>query len=129
MRHELHRILESTDLWDQRVGVLQITDAIGGQVRVRILVSALDAGKLFDLRCLVREQLIDWLHKTSPQSIPRSRVQLIEAEPELRTSRGGAGAADESALFSGDESGRGQQFTGPVNTVPVNTVPVNTAQL
>ncbi|HEU4807669.1 MAG TPA: mechanosensitive ion channel domain-containing protein, partial [Homoserinimonas sp.] len=118
MRHELHSILKSTDLWDQRVAVLQITDAVGGLVRVRILVSALDAGKLFDLRCLVREQLIDWLHQTSPQSIPRTRVQLIDAEPALRRGRGADGSAGESALFTGEESGRGEQFTGPIETVP-----------
>jgi small-conductance mechanosensitive channel len=120
MRLELHRVLEATELWDQRVGVLQVTDAVGGMVRVRILVSALDAGKLFDLRCLVREELINWLHETSPQSIPRSRVQLVEAEPELRRARGRRtdGSAGESALFSGDEAGRGEQFTGPIETVP-----------
>lgn len=121
MREELHRVLESTDLWDERVGVLQITDAVRGLVRVRILVSALDAGKLFDLRCLVREQLISWLHDTSPQSIPRSRVQLVEAEPELN--RGHDATADQSALFSGEESDRGEHFTGPIGTVPDDIVP------
>lgn len=85
-------------------------------------------GKLFDVRCLGREQLIDWLHQAGPQSIPRCRVQLIEAEPELRPARGDFGAADESALFSGDESGRGQQFTGPVSTLPsIGAVPSITA--
>jgi small-conductance mechanosensitive channel len=116
MRQELDRVLEATELWDQRVGVLQITDAVGGLVRVRVLVSALDAGKLFDLRCLVREQLIDWLHNTSPQSIPRSRIQLVEAEPALR--RGARDSAGQSALFSGDEADRGRHFTGPIGTVP-----------
>ncbi|MCU1419726.1 MAG: mechanosensitive ion channel protein MscS [Homoserinimonas sp.] len=120
MREELHRILETTDLWDGRVGVLQITDAVGGFVRVRVLVSAGDAGKLFDLRCLVREQLISWLHGSSPQAIPRTRVQLVEAEPEARAGKADMDTAEESALFSGDEAAevRGGQFTGPINTIP-----------
>ena len=35
MREELRRLVESTDLWDGRVCVLQVTDAIGGMVRLR----------------------------------------------------------------------------------------------
>ncbi|MFF1876233.1 mechanosensitive ion channel family protein, partial [Kitasatospora herbaricolor] len=59
MRSELNRVLASTDLWDGRTGVLQVTDAVAGFVRVRVLVTARDAPTLFDLRCLVRERLID----------------------------------------------------------------------
>ncbi|EUA93925.1 putative mscS Mechanosensitive ion channel [Mycobacterium ulcerans str. Harvey] len=40
MRAELQRQLAGSELWDQRVGALQVTDAVGGHVRVRILVSA-----------------------------------------------------------------------------------------
>ena len=43
MREELRRLVESTELWDGRVCVLQVTEAIGGMVRVRALVSAADA--------------------------------------------------------------------------------------
>jgi small-conductance mechanosensitive channel len=43
MRDELRRIVEQTDLWDRRVSVLQVTDAVNGFVRVRALVSAADA--------------------------------------------------------------------------------------
>lgn len=43
MRRELDRLLRSDELWDGRVGVLQVTDAVGGFVRVRMLVSAASA--------------------------------------------------------------------------------------
>ena len=46
MRAELKRVLATTDLWDERVGILQITDATAGFVRVRILVSAGDSASL-----------------------------------------------------------------------------------
>ena len=55
MRAELDRLLADSELWDGRRGVLQVTDAVGGVVRVRTLVSAPNAGALFDLRCAVRE--------------------------------------------------------------------------
>ncbi|GHG54583.1 hypothetical protein GCM10011331_20490 [Flavimobilis marinus] len=74
MRAELKRLLEETSLWDQRVGILQVTEATGGFVRVRALASAADAGTLFDLRCYLREGLLGWLQREAPQGMPRTRV-------------------------------------------------------
>lgn len=76
MRVELDRLLRGTELWDARSGVLQVVDAVGGVVRVRALVSAADAGSLFDLRCLVREHLVRWVQDRS--SAPRQRVELTQ---------------------------------------------------
>jgi hypothetical protein len=116
MRAELDRILDRTALWDGRVKVLQITDAIGGFVHVRVLVSAVDAGSLFDLRCLVREDLIAWLHEKSPQSIPRTRVQHVDEEPRSAFSTSTSGA---SGLFTGEhaDAGRAALFTSSIPVV------------
>ncbi|MFC8193640.1 mechanosensitive ion channel family protein, partial [Cellulomonas sp. NPDC057328] len=73
MRAELTRLLSVTDLWDGRVGILQVTDAVGGVVRLRALASAVDAPTLFDLRCYVREGLVAWLQREAPQGLPRTR--------------------------------------------------------
>lgn len=81
MRAELKRLLEASPLWDHRVGILQVTDATGGYVRVRALASAADAGTLFDLRCYIREGLVDWLHRVAPQGVPRTR--LMRAAPDV----------------------------------------------
>lgn len=75
MRGELTRLLEVSDLWDHRVGVLQVTAATGGLVQVRALASAVDATTLFDLRCYVREGLVDWLQREQPQALPRTRIE------------------------------------------------------
>ena len=85
MREELHRILESTELWDGRVSVLQVTDAVGGFVRVRALVSAADAPTDWDLRCLVRERLVAWLQESAPQALPHTRVDLSTQRRPDRT--------------------------------------------
>ena len=77
MRAELERVLTGTDLWDERSHVLQVTDAVGGLVRVRVLVSAVDAGTLFDLRCLVRERLVAWLQTQDEAGLPRQRMELV----------------------------------------------------
>ncbi len=76
MRLELERLLPLTDLWDGRTQVLQVTDAVGGFARVRVLVSAADASLLFDLRCHVREELVRWLRTDDPAGLPRQRLTV-----------------------------------------------------
>ena len=73
MRAELDRLLAESELWDGRRGVLQVTDAVGGVVRVRIVVSAPNAGALFDLRCAVREGMVDWVQHR--QVLPTQRIE------------------------------------------------------
>ncbi|MCU1509653.1 MAG: mechanosensitive ion channel family protein [Glaciihabitans sp.] len=78
MRTQLDDILSRTKLWDGRTAVLQVTDAVAGYVRVRVLVTASDAPTLFDLRCYVREAVVEWLHEQEPGGIPRARIQLMD---------------------------------------------------
>ena len=77
MRTELKKVLADTPLWDNRVGVLQITDATAGFVRVRILVSAADSASLFDLRCLIREELVVFLQQNHPTALPHVRLESL----------------------------------------------------
>jgi small-conductance mechanosensitive channel len=77
MRHELDRLLRASDLWDRRAQVLQVTDAVAGVVRVRALMTASDAGKLFDLRCEVREGLVSWVRARHGGGVPRQRLELL----------------------------------------------------
>jgi len=113
MREKLVEVVENTTLWDGRTQVLQITDATGGVVRVRVLVSAADAGDLFDLRCLVREELVAWVNDSNPTGLPRERVQMLDdqglraAAPTARPRReheglfsGSAGAEERGAMFT-----------------------------
>lgn len=76
IRTELKRILQETELWNGKVANVQVTDATEQSVQLRVLVSAQDAGTAWDLRCLVREQLIAFLQEHYPQSLPRARMEL-----------------------------------------------------
>jgi small-conductance mechanosensitive channel len=80
MRAELDRLLANSELWDGRKGVLQVTDAVGGVVRVRIVVSAPNAGALFDLRCAVREGMVNWVN--SRRVLPIQRLENADFTPE-----------------------------------------------
>jgi small-conductance mechanosensitive channel len=61
-RDELTRICTESKLWDKRVCRLQVTDASDKAMKLRMLVSADNAGNLFDLRCEVREKMIAFLN-------------------------------------------------------------------
>ena len=41
----------------------------------RLALTAADAGKAWDLRCHVREQLVTWIRETYPQALPRARME------------------------------------------------------
>jgi small-conductance mechanosensitive channel len=84
LRAELSRILNASPLWDKKVQVLQITDTKERTIEVRALMSARDAGTAFDLRCEVREKLIDFLQRNYPQSLPRVRADMPQLEHAKR---------------------------------------------
>ncbi len=81
IRQELHRILETTDLWDRKVWGLQVTNASEHTMELRALMSASDSPKAWDLRCLVREKLITFIQQKHPNSLPKTRMEM-----ELRDS-------------------------------------------
>lgn len=84
MRTELNRALQETDLWDGRTGVLQVSDATGGRVRVAALVSAKDSSTLTDLRNYLRERLVVWVQEQAPLSIPYQRTIVSSYEERSR---------------------------------------------
>jgi small-conductance mechanosensitive channel len=76
LRQELQKIVAETPLWDRRVAKMQVTNATDKTMELRVLVSAEDAPKAWDLRCLVREKLISFLQRQHPESLPHVRVEL-----------------------------------------------------
>ena len=73
IRTEARRIVESSPDWDRRVFAVQVTDATERTMQLRVLVSARNAGKAFDLRCTVREGLIAFLARDYPGCLPVTR--------------------------------------------------------
>jgi small-conductance mechanosensitive channel len=113
MRAELDRLLAESDLWDGRRGVLQVTDAVGGVVRVRIVVSAPNAGALFDLRCAVREGMVNWVQHN--RVLPTQRIEAAETSTDVEPRRNdGDGETKRvgASLFSGspEAEARGRAF-------------------
>jgi small-conductance mechanosensitive channel len=84
LREALHSILEASGMWDGRVWGLVVTDTTDRAVELRALMSAPSGPAAWDLRCHVREKLLDFLQTNYPQCLPRSRV-LVDGseEPDL----------------------------------------------
>ena len=76
LRSELNRILKKDKLWDGEVGIIQVTETTQTCVELRVLVSARNSPEAFDLRCHVREKLIDYLQKNYPESLPVTRAEV-----------------------------------------------------
>ena len=76
VRVELTTILTASAYWDGKVNVLQVTDAKEHTVEIRALASAADASSAWDLRCEIREKLLQFLQRNYPESLPRVRASL-----------------------------------------------------
>jgi hypothetical protein len=80
LRAELQRLCKQAPQWDGRVCVLQVTDANERAMQLRVLVSSVDSGTGWDLRCLVREGLIAFVQANYPQHLPLRRTEFHQAE-------------------------------------------------
>jgi len=77
VREELGRIVKnSSNLWDGKVCVLQVTNTSERTVELRALVSAADASAAWSLRCEVREKLVDFIQKNYPEALPKLRAEM-----------------------------------------------------
>jgi small-conductance mechanosensitive channel len=95
VREELHRLLESSSLWDKKVWGLQVTNASEHTLELRALMSAPNGPVAFNLRCYVREKLIAFLQERYPQSLPRMRAEISGFQrSDLRRSDGNGSQAN-----------------------------------
>lgn len=76
LRTEFERLLTTTQLWDKRVKVIQVTDAKTNCIEIRVLVSARNSSQAFDLRCYIRENLVKFIKDNYPESLPLNRVVM-----------------------------------------------------
>jgi small-conductance mechanosensitive channel len=80
IRRAGEKIAAASPLWDKRVYAAQVTDWKNETVEIRILVSADTAGHLFDLRCEVREKILNYLQQRNPQAFPHVRTTFFPAD-------------------------------------------------
>ena len=75
-RAAVRQMVESSKLWDRRFWNLQVSDATERTMQLRVLVTAADSTKAWDLRCEIREKLIAYVRQHHPQSLPQLRASF-----------------------------------------------------
>jgi small-conductance mechanosensitive channel len=94
VRDAVQRIVAGSPLWDKRFWNVQVTESTDRAMQIRVLATASDSSKTWDLRCDIREKLIGNIQKHYPRSLPRLRTDMSrpssgaarpECMPPIRT--------------------------------------------
>ena len=78
LRAELRKIVSQSPLWDKHVCGLQVTNLTERTMELRCLVSSVGSAENFDLRCVVREKMIEFLQANYPDALPTLRLEMRE---------------------------------------------------
>jgi small-conductance mechanosensitive channel len=81
IREKYFEIVEQSKLWDGKVRNLQVTNTTERTMELRVLMSAKDASAAWDLRCEVREKLIDFIQQNYPDALPKVRGEILGNKP------------------------------------------------
>ena len=77
IRKKAREIVEDSGLWDKQVFSVQVTDMKENALEIRVLVSAADSSRCWDLRCEVREKLIEFIRTEYPGTLPQHRPAAL----------------------------------------------------
>jgi small-conductance mechanosensitive channel len=95
LRARFEEIVRASSLWDRKVVKLQVTDAKENVVEVRGLVSAATPDILFELRCEVREKMLDYLRAEFPDALHRLGIEFSPEQAEHIRSVSGPSPGDQ----------------------------------
>ena len=84
LRKHFEAIVRASRLWDGRVIALQVTDLKESTMEIRMLASASNSGRAFELRCEIREKMITFVQQRYPDALPRVRTDLSDQRAEAR---------------------------------------------
>ena len=101
MRKKLDEFVRASKSWDRKTALIQVTGSERNTIEVRALVSAANSGANWDLRCEVREKMIEYLREHHPHCLPRVRQEQyrLEAPPQEN------GADRDAERMGGEEGG------------------------
>jgi len=83
LRARLEELVKGNARWDGRFYNLQVTDTRPEAIEIRALMTARDASTAFDLRCDVREGMLDFMRREMPEAIVRHRGEFAVAAREV----------------------------------------------
>lgn len=77
LRQKFLQIINDNALWDKQIAELLVTKTDASSVEVRVSFSAKNATDVWDMRCDIREQLIEFIQKKYPNSLPKIRRERL----------------------------------------------------
>lgn len=78
LRQAARRACEAAPEWDKRLCLLQVVEAGERSMQLRLLVTSGNSGLNWDLRCKVREALVDFMQREYPQFLPMMRAEIAK---------------------------------------------------
>jgi small-conductance mechanosensitive channel len=81
IRQESKRLCEEVpDLWQGNVCVVQVTDCNEQAMQIRVLADSENSSNGWDLRCYLRESLLNFINREYPGALPKIRARLEPGE-------------------------------------------------
>jgi len=82
LRDYCHRVVRDSGLWDGKVWAFQVTDTGPQTLQLRALMGVQNSSDSWEIRCLVREKLVDYLQRNRPDCLPKTRIQMQAGEQQ-----------------------------------------------
>ncbi|GHB10034.1 mechanosensitive ion channel family protein [Salinicola rhizosphaerae] len=80
LREECQRIADNSPFWTGRVCKIQMLEMTERNKQMRVLISSSGGPNTFDLRCEIREGLIDFICEHYPQYLPTVRLDMPQRD-------------------------------------------------
>ena len=84
IRQAFLSFLGEHSLWDERDAAALVVDAHPESIALRLSMTAASIGEVWELRCAVREHMLQWLRENQPLALIRHRLEV-----EAANERGG----------------------------------------
>jgi small-conductance mechanosensitive channel len=82
LRTEFTAQLDASPLWDRKVCSLQVTNLSEHTMEIRCLLSARNSSEQFDLRCSIREKMVQFILKNYPEAFPQMRFSSLAKDTD-----------------------------------------------
>ncbi len=116
LRQRLKELLETSPLWDKQVWSLQVTNLTDHTMELRCLMSARNSSESFDLRCMVREQMMAYVQQHYPGSLPLTRNATLTGDVFPPT--GGSMAGETASRPHSTGTLGTPELSGPASQLP-----------
>jgi len=77
IREKAIELAKASPLWDGQTAKLQVLEARESTLELRVIVSARSSGDAFDLRCELREKLVEFIQGEFPSALPHARAETL----------------------------------------------------